>query len=260
MYFSLEMREFLDSLSIEYHFIEGDFVLEQNSLIISPISLQNPLLSHKRRDGKVGDDKKNYRRVRIYEDIWQSRGEVVRDTIRAIVGKGGRIYARECSVMGVKREIARDFLEKNHLLGYAKSKYLYGLYSKEQLVALAAFSSPRKMERKEGLLNSYEWVRYASLGPIRVVGGMGKLLAHFVREQKVEEVMSYADLDWGEGEAYRELGFMVAERSSPLLFKIELENWERLPYKMGEKGGVEEGSILLYNSGNLKFLRRFISL
>ena len=54
---------------------------------------------------------------------------------------------------------------------------------------------------------SFEWVRYASLKSLRVVGGMGKLLEAFAREVGPDDVMTYVDSSSSDGSSYLELGF-----------------------------------------------------
>lgn len=124
------------------------------------------------------------------------------------------IFARNCTVRRIDKTAAAAFLDANHRFGNASCRYHYGLFvdritgSSETavpagtLVAVAEFSGARTM--KDGS-RSCEWVRYASLKDMRVVGGMGKMLDHFVDEVHPDDVMSYAaDAD---GDVYRTLGF-----------------------------------------------------
>lgn len=126
------------------------------------------------------------------------------------------IFARNCSVRRIDRITAKSFLDVNHRFGDASSRYHYGLFTDRftgstetalpegSLVAVSEFSSARKMQDGS---RSCEWVRYASLRDTRVVGGMGKMLEHFVREVGPDDVMSYAaDCD---GDAYKALGFTL---------------------------------------------------
>jgi len=71
---------------------------------------------------------------------------------------------------------------------------------------------------------SCEWVRYACLPGIRVVGGMGRFLDVFVEKVRPDDVMSYADASWSEGESYRTLGF-------ELVGKVRKEGFENLKFK-----------------------------
>lgn len=76
------------------------------------------------------------------------------------------------------------------------------------LVAAAGFSNARRWLKEGVIVSSYEWIRYASLRGVRVVGGMGKLLDTFVEEIHPSDVMTYADMSWPDGGAvYKRLGF-----------------------------------------------------
>ncbi|MBQ9400565.1 MAG: hypothetical protein IJU27_08000 [Bacteroidales bacterium] len=132
------------------------------------------------------------------------------------LGQLESVFARNCTVRRIPSDVAAAFLERCHRLGTASCRYRYGLFVNRStggresalpegtLVAVATFSSPRTM--KDGS-RSYEWVRYASLPDVRVVGGMGKLMEGFVSEVHPDDIMSYADASVSDGGVYRELGF-----------------------------------------------------
>lgn len=138
------------------------------------------------------------------------------------------VYARNCSVRRIDRTLSASFLDKNHRLGSTGGRYHYGLFvarstssnevhlSEGELVAVAVFSNARRWKRtltsdgvsREIVHSSYEWIRYASLQSLRVVGGMGKLLEAFINEVRPDDVMSYADADYPDsGQSYLKLGF-----------------------------------------------------
>ena len=75
--------------------------------------------------------------------------------------------------------------------------------------AVATFSNARRWLKDGVKISSYEWVRYASLPELRVIGGMGKLLNAFIDDVGPDDIMSYADAAQQDGgEAYRRLGFV----------------------------------------------------
>ena len=104
-------------------------------------------------------------------------------------------------------------------------------------------------------VRSFEWVRYASLPGVRVLGGMGKLLDRFVEEVGPEDVMTYADLEWSDGRAYRELGFRPAGPREPVEFAVDPATWRRMPLKY-----VPDASGMLFytNFGSLKYRKNYI--
>lgn len=138
------------------------------------------------------------------------------------MGPSPAIYARNCEVRRIDRNAAAAFFSANHRLGSTRARYCYGLFVRRTsgaaemrleagtLAAAAGFSGPRRWIKGGRTIASYEWVRYASLEGMRVIGGMSRLLDAFVREIKPGDVMSYADPDEGDGgAAYRKLGFTL---------------------------------------------------
>lgn len=130
------------------------------------------------------------------------------------------VYARNCEVRRVDKATAAAFLSQHHRLGNTVCRYRYGLFVTRRtgaseavfepgtLVAVASFSSPRHRETEGLRESSYEWVRYASLTGLRVVGGMGKMLEAFIADRHPDDVMTYADADTGDaGSVYLKLGF-----------------------------------------------------
>lgn len=129
-------------------------------------------------------------------------------------------FARNCCVRRIGKAESDAFLGSYHRLGATGGRYRYGLFVERStgasetplppgsLVAVAVFSNARRWLKEGRRVSSYEWIRYASLPGIRVVGGMGKLLRAFIDEVRPDDVMSYADADYPDGgEAYARLGF-----------------------------------------------------
>ena len=130
------------------------------------------------------------------------------------------IFARNCRVERIPKPEAAAFLDANHRLGSTGGRYFYGLFVERStgaseshvkegtLAAVAVFSNARRWEKEGRIIRSYEWIRYASLQSLRVVGGMGKLLEAFINEVRPDDVMSYADADYPDsGQSYLKLGF-----------------------------------------------------
>ena len=173
----------------------------------------------------------------ITEDRWLCNRSVMSERLLAHLGIFTSVFARNCIVDKVSAIMAASFLERTHSYGDAKSRYHYGIFHKGELVAIAEFSSPRRWNKtindsgslapiNERIVSSYEWVRYASLPGVRVIGGMGKVLKYFINEKQPDDVMSYADLEWSEGGAYRALGFQAEGSRMPVAFEIG-PDWRR---------------------------------
>ena len=135
------------------------------------------------------------------------------------------IFARNCELRRIDKPTAKAFLDAYHRLGDTTCRYRYGLFTRRTtgagetslpagtLVAVSTFSNARRWQKGESVVSSYEWIRYASIDGLRVVGGMGKLLQAFIDDVHPDDIMSYADADWPDGgDAYRTLGFTEETR------------------------------------------------
>lgn len=259
--FFLELKDFLTKTGHKFTVGENYFFLPDLSFLIEAA----PLCDISGCSGRGLSVEINAKKqCRVYEDLWHTKGDIIRDMIMANLESGEKIFARKCSVVKLDSKSAGDFFHRNHLLGDAKSKFRYGLFFKGELVAAASFSASRPMVREESVVESYEWVRYASKGSSRVSGGMGKLLSHFVKEQRPQEIMSYTDADWNTGSVYEKLGFKKTGATAPVEFLVNRTTFERVPVKKITRDNRYKSSefrdyewVLLFNSGNFKFLRRF---
>ena len=237
----------------------------------------------------------------ITEDRWQRQREMMESRLLAHLELFSQAYARNCEIRRIEKAEAQEFLNKHHSYGYAACKYRYGLFLKRhtghiaeemrsldklgmtgeklgmteggsgmtegKLIAVATFSNARRWIKDGKEIRSYEWTRYASLPDLRVSGGMGKLLKAFIKEVEPDDIMSYADLEWSEGEVYERLGFKSEMMKDPVVFTIDPENWERKAVKgsldklgmTGDKLGMTgenlgmTGTFFFRNFGSRKF-------
>jgi len=97
---------------------------------------------------------------------------------------------------------------------------------------------------------------------------MGKLLKYFIDKHSPDEIMSYADKDWSDGNVYRKLGFKYSCDTEPIDFFVDRNSMERIPAKkiLRDKRYDPQDDLCkkyfpLRNQGNLKFYWRatFIS-
>ena len=220
------------------------------------------------------------RPVIIVRDMWERRKEMMTARILAHCGIFRPVFARNCEVRRIDRATANSFLENTHSYGGASCRYCYGLfavhpapydrqkkdtvrtagpetdgygqsdmqYQAGQMIAAAEFSNARKWIKNGKEIRSYEWIRYASLPYLRINGGMGKLLKHFIQDVCPDDIMSYADLEWSDGQVYRQLGFAEEGTRAPVMFSIDRRTWIRTPFNCHSVRSPRKPSE--YNPGN----------
>jgi len=208
--------------------------------------------------------------VLLWQDHWESRREIVKSRIQSLLGISHRIPARLTKVFRIDKMTAHAFLEKNHLQGHVLSKFQFGLYLPKQyfrvlpadyqldieaehlLVAVATFSRPRLFPREDKPFRSYELIRFANTLDITVVGGLNKLLSAFSKEIKPDDIMTYVDLEWSDGEGYAKLGFEEISEKPPIAFMLDTQTNERFSLR---NSGDNEHLVKITNGGSLKFVK-----
>jgi hypothetical protein len=120
--------------------------------------------------------------------------------------------------------------------------------------------------KKEG---SFELLRFCNKLNTNVVGGASKLLKHFENNFEYEEIISYADRRWSNGDLYEKLDFTFISKTRPNYFYVRLDKREpRFKYRKDilvkegydktktEKEIMKErGYNRIYDCGSLKFVK-----
>ncbi|MND84366.1 hypothetical protein D3C80_762570 [compost metagenome] len=205
--------------------------------------------------------------VCIWEDVWQLKQELVKGRINTLIGVSKRIHGRATKVRKITKPELESFLLENHLQNPTQAKFKYGLFHQEKLVAVCSFSAGTPMPKRGVNYKSYELIRFASLSGYTVVGGLSKLLKHFINEVKPSDIMTYADRDWSIGKSYEKLGFKFETITEPQFFWLSKGSWVRYyPNKIPEEIMAEKeadvteeayllsnGFVKVYNTGNIKY-------
>ena len=137
--------------------------------------------------------------IQIFDDEWSKKKNIILSRLLHLIKKSPVIYARRCEIVEIDPKSYKTFVEEKHLQGWASASLLYGLKFNQELVAVMSFSKSRY--HKSG----YELVRYCSKDA--VVGGASRLFKHFVRTINPNEIVSYANRCWSNGNLYKTIGF-----------------------------------------------------
>jgi len=170
--------------------------------------------------------------IHLHEDVWRAKTEIVRCRLMTRLGHvSSRIFARKTTVQRIDAPTAMGFLEQHHLWGATKAKYYYGLFSKNnkegELVAVATFSSRRKVIRGGQPHRSHELVRFCARRDGVVVGGITKLIKAFTLDQKPDDIITVVDRDWGPGDGWHQLGFETVHVMPPLVMAVSSDGTRR---------------------------------
>ena len=180
--------------------------------------------------------------------------EALESRILSILGANKTIFARNCSVKRIDKPKAERFFKANHLAGFRKAKFKYGLFYKDELMAAITFAQGRNFGNVESAMRSFECIGFCQAKGITVTGGLSKLIKHFVQERNADHLTTYIDLDWSKGEAFHKLGFSQTQKLDPLPFNVNWETGERtFPTRAQRNREALTEHFAYLNSGYLKF-------
>ncbi len=204
----------------------------------------------------------------IWEDWITNKPEIVKSIILSKLGVyRQRIGASKCHIKKVDSVTARKFLDDNHIQGFCNSTIRYGLYYKDELMALMSFkkvNNPSVLENK-----GWELIRFCNKLNTQVIGGAERLLKHFLNEYN-EDVISFASHDISNGSLYEKLGFEYSGEIMSSYWYVHNQSHKRFHrsnfmkkelVRMGYDPAMTEEQIMMstdylriYDSGMSKYI------
>ncbi len=198
------------------------------------------------------DDKLSDISISVALDQIVRREHQMFSIIRSKLQLNCKVFARKCEVKKINAPYAKLFLDAHHLMEYATAAFHYGLFINEELIAVAAFSKGRKMDRLPAHKRSFELVRFCCKEGTTVTGGLSKLLKHFISEKEPGDVMTYVDKQWSYGTGYLKCGFKSIGETKKQEFLVDKKTFERSYFK-GETYDPRK-FYLTQNGGNIKLV------
>lgn len=149
------------------------------------------------------------------------------------INHGNKIYARKCEVREIDSSLKNKFLEKNHIQGKDFSTIKLGLFFNNELMSVMTFCKPRiSLGHKTNSVYDYELSRFASDINVTVVGGFSKMLSYFKKNYEWENIITYADKRFSQGNLYEKNNFTSQTDSKPSYNYINLnKNSYTLEYR-----------------------------
>jgi len=138
--------------------------------------------------------------VTIWEDDWRDKQEIIKSLLRNQLNKvENQIYAKNCHIKVVNSEIAKYFLNSNHIQGYCNSSLNLGLFCKDELVSLMTFKNNQK--------DNYELLRFCNKLNTNVIDSVYELFNFFKEKYVPYSVISYVSCDHVNDNLFKNLGF-----------------------------------------------------
>lgn len=225
------------------------------------------ILNYKYHQNKWNQCKdKRVQLITIFEDEWKLKRKICEARIKHILGFSNKICnARDCEIQPISVLDYSKFLNDNHIQGYIKSKYKLGALYNGHLVSVMGFGKSR-IALGSNNLGLLELLRFSTIGNIPGIGS--KLFTYFIRNNHVSTIISYCDLRWGNGQFYKQAGFVLSGITSPNYW-YSFDGMKRhhrynfTKHKLQEKYGPSNktekeimdnlGYYRIYDCGNYKF-------
>lgn len=194
-------RTILDGKELDIYIPEYKIAIEANGTY-----WHNELYKSKsyHRNKYLKCKEKGIQLIQIWQDDWLYKNDIVKSRLLSKFKRTKKIGARKCIIKKVEYKKVKLFLDENHLQSYVPSKLNYGLFYNNELVSIMTFTKSRI---SIGNKNSYELLRFCNKLNHTIIGGADKLFKKFIKDENVDEIVSYANLEWGEGDYYSKLGF-----------------------------------------------------
>ena len=151
--------------------------------------------------------------------------EIWKSMIMSKLGLNNKIDSENCKIKNVSSEIAKDFIENNHLQGYIESTINLGLYYNNDLLQIMSFNTPRFNKDYD-----FELLRICTLKGVNVVDGASKLFNHFVKSHPNNTIITYCNRRISEGEIYEKLGFERIETTKPNYYYVDIREFTILDH------------------------------
>jgi hypothetical protein len=139
----------------------------------------------------------------LFEHEWLYKRQIVESMIKNKLGiTKNKIFARDLQIVEITSQKAKTFCDQNHIHGGVYGKINYALVKNGELYCVIVVSQTRFNVKEE----QYEIIRFCSLLDTNVVGGFSKLLKRVLEKCKTD-ILSFANLRFGEGKVYSKAGF-----------------------------------------------------
>lgn len=173
--------------------------------------------------------------------------------LKSKLGLNETVFARKCKVTKISQSEGSSFVKQYHLLGPVNFSYYVGLMHEGELIAIAAFSKGRKLNRLKANERSYELIRFCCKDGYTITGGLSKILNYFVEEKNAAHIMTYTDNLLGQSSSFEKIGFKKADLKAPLSFRIDATNFKKLLTQDEE----HHESYVFTNLGNTKWVKYY---
>lgn len=206
----------------------------------------------------------NVKYMLFFSDEWKKKQDLITSMVEARLGKTKKkLDARKLVLeQVVNKEEEKKFFNENHISGFTNSKICFGLRNSETKELVCAMSLRIPVQKGEHQ-SPIEIARLASVKHTTVRGGFQKLLKRVLewsRTNGYKTLLSYAELRFGEGNVYKQAGFVLANKNTGENYWYTNGTEREFRFKYRAQNGMSElayakskGVFRVYGTGNALF-------
>ena len=235
---------------LDLYFPQYNFAVEINGLAFhsTPNVFGNILSKDKHKDKFKLCNDKGIQLLQITDWDIHNNIELIKSMILNKINRTPhKIYARKCTIEEFSTSnltnnpkavsVIKRFIDKNHLQRQCDAKHKLGLFYNNKLVAAMLFSS------------SGELVRYCQVKYTNVIGGFSKLLKYAIKNYNFQEITTFSDNMYSNGDVYNNNGF-IEEYEIPVDYKYYKVFEDGLIYKSNfMKSKIKNNPSMIYEDG-----------
>jgi len=203
--------------------------------------------------------------INVWEDDWEFKREIVKSKIKHTMGiTENVVFARKCKLEKIDFNLAKNFLNTNHIQGFCPFKIAMGLKLDGELISICTFGS-----RKISGRSANEILRFTNKINYHVPGAFSKIMNQYIKEYEPEELITFADRSWSpdHNNLYSNNGFEFLYTTKPnYWYIVDKRRVHRFNYrkdvlvKLGYPASLTEREIMMdrginriYDCGQYKY-------
>jgi len=207
-------RSVLNGLEIDSYFPEHKFGIEIHGEYYHGLRNNNvdgyKRLKNLNQNKSIAAEEAGIKLYQFWGDEITNKPALVKSMILNALGRSKPQYARKLEIKSLSNREVSGFFNENHLQGHRNAKVNLALTRDDDVVSCLTLSKHLKY--------GWEIIRYANKSGTTVVGGFTRLLKHFIKTQKPEFIMTYADRRYSIGSIYLLNGFKLIDITKPGYF------------------------------------------
>ena len=223
----LNTRQVIKPLELDIYLPDYNFAIEFNGNVWhSEYMIKNiKAAKYKHLNKTKLCEEKGIRLFHIFEHQWENRKDQILNFIKTILRLNEiNVPARKCLV---DHSSANDFINKNHIQGNTNHvlRYFNLVYNGEIVASLTASKHHRQNTNNNDIILS----RLCFKNNTNVQGGSSKLFKYFKiwsQEQGYDNIISWSDNCWTQGNIYKVLNFELEKEYYPDYFYYNVKTHE----------------------------------